>query len=104
MNRRIAHMTCFLVAPFLAALPATVHAKFSDLSCDDSSRMAQTLSEVVGAQRQGVGLRDPETILEIWVTRGSGEFLIVQNYSNGTSCIVALGEHWEGDLAGAVQG
>lgn len=67
----------------------------SDVSCDDSVRMAETLTEVMGAKRQGMGLRDPETMLEVWVTARNGDWLIVQNYANGTSCIVAMGEHWE---------
>ncbi|GFE49617.1 hypothetical protein So717_13700 [Roseobacter cerasinus] len=71
----------------------------SDVSCDDSARMTETLKEVWGAERQGMGLRDPETMLEIWVTSHNGEWLIVQSYANGTSCIVAMGAHWEGSRA-----
>ncbi len=81
-------------------LPAFVYAKMSDISCDDSARMTATLTEVMGAERQGTGLRDPETMLEIWVTRRNGEWVIVQNYANGTSCIVAMGEHWEASVTG----
>ena len=71
----------------------------SDVSCDDSARMTETLKEVIGAERQGMGLRDPETRLEVWVTARTGDWLIVQNYANGTSCIVAMGAHWEGSAA-----
>jgi len=89
--------------PFLACfltLPSLANAKMPDVSCDDSARMVVTLTEIVGAERQGMGLRDPETMLEVWVTPQSGDWLIVQNYANGTSCIVAMGEHWQGTLAG----
>ncbi|WP_293574905.1 hypothetical protein [Phaeobacter sp.] len=78
------------------ALPTVAHAKMTDVSCDDSARMTNMLQDVLGAERQGIGLRDPETMLEVWVTRRSGDWMIVQNYANGTSCIVAMGEHWEG--------
>lgn len=78
-----------------AALPGTATAGLSDVSCDDSSRMVATLTNVLGAERQGLGLRDPETMLEVWVTPRNGDWLILQNYANGTSCIVAMGEHWE---------
>lgn len=78
------------------ALPLAAQVRMADLSCDDSARMTQTLTEVWGAERRGIGLRDPETMLEIWVKAQNGEWLIVQNYANGTSCIVAMGEHWEG--------
>lgn len=76
-------------------LPTLALANLVEVSCDDSARMVKTLERVMGAQRQGMGLRDPETMLEVWVTPRNGDWLIVQNYANGTSCIVAMGEHWE---------
>ena len=82
------------------ALPAQVHAKMADVTCDDSARMTETLKQVWGAERLGMGLRDPETTLEVWVTLRNGDWLVVQNYANGTSCIVAMGEHWEGGQPG----
>ena len=81
-------------------LPAVAYAQMSEVSCDDSARMMHTLEHVLGAERQGMGLRDPETLLEIWVAQRSGDWLIVQNYSNGTSCIIAMGAHWEGVVPG----
>lgn len=81
-------------------LPAQAHAQMGDVSCDDSARMTATLKNVLGAERQGMGLRDPETMLEVWVARHSGDWMIVQNYANGTSCIVAMGEHWESSVFG----
>ncbi|WP_152541109.1 hypothetical protein [Sulfitobacter noctilucae] len=71
----------------------------ADVSCDDSERLTQTLTIVMGAKRHGIGLRDPDTTLEVWVTQTNGDWMIVQNYANGTSCIVAMGEHWEGTKA-----
>lgn len=91
-------LTCLLC--LCLTLPTLTMARMSDLSCDDSSRMTSMLTEVLGAKRQGMGLRDPETMLEVWVTRTNGEWLIVQNYANGTSCIIAMGEHWESALSG----
>ena len=79
----------------LFALPTFANAQMANVSCDASARMTNMLTEVLGAERQGVGLRDPDTMLEVWVTRRNGDWMIVQNYSNGTSCIVAMGEHWE---------
>lgn len=81
-------------------LPSFAYAKLVNVSCDDSARMTNMLTEVLGAERHGTGLRDPDTMLEIWVTRRSGEWMIVQNYANGTSCIVAMGEHWHAAQTG----
>ncbi|HEV8036604.1 hypothetical protein [Yoonia sp.] len=80
-------------------LPAVAQAQMSDVSCDDTARMTETLKQVIGAERKGMGWRDPDTILEVWVTARNGNWVVVQNYANGTSCIVAMGEHWEGALA-----
>lgn len=81
-------------------IPALAEAQMTDVNCDDSTRMAHMLTNALGADRQGMGLRDPETLLEIWVTERNGDWIIVQNYTNGTSCIVAMGEHWEGIVPG----
>lgn len=94
MTKLAAFLCCAAVA-----LPAGAYARMSDLSCDDSARLAITLTEEWGAERQGGGLRDPDTFLEVWVTARNGEWLIVQTYANGTSCIVAMGEHWEGSAS-----
>ena len=89
-------MKCLSFAFLLGfTVPAAVHAQMADVSCDDSARLTQRLTQVMGAERHGMGLRDPETILEVWVTRRNGDWMIVQNYANGTSCIVAMGDHWE---------
>ena len=66
-------LLCALTAPGVSL------AQISDVSCDDSGRLAQRLTQVLGADRQATGLRDPETVLEIWVTRHSGDWLIVQS-------------------------
>ena len=88
----------FLV--FVCVLPTVGQARMADLQCDDTARLQSTLTNVLGANRQGGGLRDPDTMLEVWVTKHSGDWMIVQTYTNGTSCIVAMGEHWEDSLAG----
>lgn len=94
---KLRHALTFLIC---TSFPALAGAEMSDVSCDDSTRMAQMLTNALGAERQGRGLRDPETLLEIWVTERNGDWIIVQNYTNGTSCIVAMGEHWEGEIPG----
>lgn len=96
MTRFALFFAVCLAAPSLAQSP------MAEISCDDSARLTKSLTEDLGAERQGMGLRDPETMLEVWVTRDSGDWLIVQNYANGTSCVVAMGAHWEGPMTGPV--
>lgn len=89
------------ITPLLVILsfaPQVASAQLSELVCDDSSRLEEQLTSVVGAQRQGWGLRDPEALLEIWIVPETGAWTVVQNYANGTSCIMAMGAHWQGDV------
>lgn len=90
-------MTKFFAPLLVSAVVASnaSNAQISDVSCDDTARLKHRLTDVIGAERQGTGLRDPETVLEVWVTRHNGDWLVVQTYANGTSCIVAMGEHWD---------
>lgn len=94
MTSRYALFCCICLT-----LPTSAQAQMSDVICDDSLRMVKTLKEIRGAKRQGMGLRDPDTMLEVWVTARNGDWVILQNYANGTSCIVATGAHWEGSVA-----
>ncbi|MEM9435769.1 MAG: hypothetical protein AAGA15_01910 [Pseudomonadota bacterium] len=80
------------------ALASPSSAALSDVSCDDRARMTDTLTQTLQAERRGTGLRDPETTLEVWVSPTNGDWIIVQHYATGTSCIVALGEYWEAPL------
>jgi hypothetical protein len=73
-------------------------ATLSDLVCDDTARLQDQLITIVGAEKRGYGLRDPEAMLEIWIVPESGDWSVVQNYANGTSCIMAMGEYWQGLL------
>ncbi len=79
----------------LATAPRTEAATISDLFCDDSARLEQQLLTIHGAQRLGRGMRGPDALLEVWIAPSSGDWTLVQTYANGTSCIVAMGEHWQ---------
>lgn len=96
------HMRSFLglTLCILSLAPRTEAATISDLFCDDSARLEKQLLTIHGAQRLGRGMRGPDALLEVWISPSSGDWTLVQTYANGTSCIVAMGEHWE-DIAPA---
>ena len=77
------------------AAPQSGDASISDLVCDDSARIERQLSGPNGSAKLARGIRGPDAVLEIWVAPSSGDWTLVQAYANGTSCIVAIGEHWE---------
>lgn len=89
------HRLIILLWAFALAQAGPAAAQMSDLSCDDTARVTQRLTDVLRAERQGRGLRGPDAVLEVWIEPDTGDWTLVQNYANGTSCIVALGQHWE---------
>ena len=88
------HVIALLVLLILA-LPPRAQAQLADVICDDSARLERQLKSMNNARKQGHGMRGPDALLEIWVSASSGDWTLVQVYANGTSCIVAMGEHWE---------
>lgn len=81
-----------LATPVLAADPV------GDVICADREEMLRRLKVEHGAIRQGSGLRGPEAVLEVWAVPATGDWTLVQSYADGRSCIVAIGEHWEGPV------
>lgn len=84
-----------LIAAVFLMLPQLSVAQFVPLVCDDRERLQKQLKAFHGATRQGQGLSNSDALIEIWVQKDSGTWLIVQNHPGGTSCIVETGEHWE---------
>jgi hypothetical protein len=75
----------------LLAAPAMAESPIAEVICAPRNELTQRLA---GAAVSGSGLRDTETVLEVW-TRPSGDWALVQSYADGTACILAMGEAWE---------
>ena len=88
-------LICLIMA---ACAPQLASAQQNDVLCDDTSRLKDQLMSVIGATQHGSGLRDPESMLEIWIVPETGDWTVVQTYANGTSCIMAMGEHWQAEM------
>jgi hypothetical protein len=41
------------------------------------------------------GLRGHETVLKVWIEPRTQYWTLVQTYTNGRLCIIAMVEHWE---------
>lgn len=83
----------YITLTALTALPA--QARLDEIVCDDRERLEQQISGIREVQKIGQGMRGPHALLEVWVELESGDWTLVQTYPNGTSCIVAMGEHWQ---------
>lgn len=87
----------FLMIPAAACigLPGLADTPIASVICDDRDSMRVRLEQNYGATRQGRGMRGPDAIIEIWAIPGTGDWTLVQNYADGRSCILAIGEDWE---------
>ena len=90
-------MTRVFLSLVLASAPfaATAGGPLGDVFCDDRARIVEKLETRFGATLAGRGLRGPDAFVEFWVTERSGDWTMVQNYTDGRACIVAMGENWE---------
>lgn len=79
----------------LAAFAQPAQARIAEVVCEDRDTLRTRLESQFGAQLNGLGMRDPETMLEIWSEPASGNWTLIQTYAGGHACIVAMGTHWE---------
>lgn len=75
----------------MLAGPAMAGSPIAEVICLPRAELVQRMQ---GARVTGAGLRDSETVLEVW-TEASGDWTLVQANANGTACILAMGEAWE---------
>lgn len=71
--------------------PAAAESPIAEVICAPRAEIVARLS---GATITGAGLRDADTVLEVWA-RPSADWVLVQSHANGTACILAMGEAWE---------
>ena len=85
----------FTLVAGLFPVAAQAAGPMGDVFCDDRARIVDRLETRFGATLQGRGLRGPDAVLEVWIAERSGDWTLVQNYTDGRACIVAMGEDWE---------
>ena len=88
MSRILVTLCALLFAQSLAANP------IAEFLCSPTGQMRDRLEDQFRAERLASGLRDIDQVMEIW-TDDMGDWTLVVRYANGTSCILAMGEHWQ---------
>ena len=83
-----------LIAALMAA-PAQAASPIAEVICAPSAEMTQRLERQFGETLRAQGLRDHETMVEVWSSDITGRWTLVMSYASGRSCIVAMGEHWD---------
>lgn len=88
-------MRMFLMTlALLGATPATALSPIAEVICDQRSAMVDRLHAYMRVEKQGAGMRDPDSVMELWANE-DGDWTLVVARADGTSCIVAMGEHWQ---------
>lgn len=86
-------MRFLLAIPLLLPTPTFAASPIADVLCETGPRMTERLTSQLGATLTSTGLRNREEVVELW-TDAQGDWTMVIAYASGTSCIVAMGEHW----------
>jgi len=79
----------------LVACPALAEGPIAEVICAPRAEMVQRLEKGQGAQLRGMGMRSEEAVIEVWADE-KGDWTLVQNWVSGQSCILAMGEAWQG--------
>ena len=77
----------------MLAGPAVAKSPIAEVICEPTPRMHEKLTRQFGSERAATGVRGPEQVMEVWTSK-SGDWTMVVTYATGTSCIVAMGQHW----------
>ena len=80
----------------LAAIPQTASAgsPIAEVVCAPRDEMVARLTRQMGSTMAASGIRDGEAVIEVW-TAPSGDWTLVQTYTDGRSCILAMGAAWD---------
>jgi len=89
MRRLLALIPVLLPAIAPAATP------IAEVVCEPTGRLTDKLTRQFGERLHAWGTRGPEQVMQVW-TDGRGGWTLVVSYATGTSCIVAMGDNWEG--------
>ncbi len=87
-------MTRLLLCLAFFATPALSN-PIAEVICGPSDQMRERLTQEFGETLEGRGLRDPDSVMEIWSSDDRGTWTLVIAYTDGRRCIVAMGESWD---------
>jgi len=65
------------------------------ISCGERDLVIEQLDQKFAERRIGMGVVNPTTIFEIYASKVTGTWTILQSDVNGKSCIMVTGGFWE---------
>ena len=86
-------LTCLAVMLGCSPVPLGASSPIAEVICAPTGDLHLRLQEQMRSRRAASGVRGPEQVMEVWTDQRDNWTLVV-TYASGTSCIVAMGEHW----------
>lgn len=83
------------LAVAIALAPTIIHAQSN---CAPRDAVVDRLEMNYGEAFSGGGLRNAESVLEVWLSQEKGTWTILMTRSDGVSCIMATGTNWRDGL------
>ncbi len=65
-------------------------------SCGQRDAVTNKLQTGYGETFTGGGLRNADSILEVWASEQGGTWTVLMTRADGTTCIMASGTNWRG--------
>ncbi len=89
-------MTPRIALALVVCLPTVTAAKspIAEVICAKRAEMVQKLTVTYHSSVAATGLRDMEAAIEVWADP-DGRWTLVQTYTDGMTCILAMGEAWD---------
>lgn len=83
-------ITVCALLPSLASAASPV----APILCAPKQEMRQKLTQQFASTQIAAGIRDRESVMEVWSSVSTGDWTMVVTYTDGNSCIVAMGQDW----------
>jgi len=91
-----------LIAGTVAILAAT-STQAQTRNCGERTSITERLKSGYGETFAGGGLRNGESIFEVWKSDENGTWTILMTTPDGRSCVMAAGTDWHNSIPGMEQ-
>ncbi len=87
-------------ATLALSLSASIaHSQTQNRACAERTAVVERLAERYGETLQSMGMHANDGLLEVYASEATGTWTILVTTPDGTSCMIAAGEMWEGRAA-----
>lgn len=91
MKTLVIAIPAFVIASTIAASAQTI------TWCGPRTEVVRKVEHQFGETRRGMGLRGRGSVMELFTSEERGTWSLIRTYTNGESCVVAVGQDWTPD-------